>query len=196
MKKYTRKIIDFLKQTNVIELRGIESEFVRHFTDFGDPLECSDKKPIIIECFGITNPNPHYSVAREKSHNYIIEYVESGTGYVEINNEKFTVNAGDVYFLYPNSKEKYYSDEKNPMKKYWVNFVSDDIAQVIETLKIKDIHHFPKCNLMGHFIQLYSLDEVNVISTDFYYFAYSTIISMLVDMKKSLVNKAKDRDIA
>ena len=196
MKKYSRKLIEYLKQSNIIQLSGIESEGVRHFVANANGMKTTDKKPIIIECFGITNPDPHYSVARKKSHNYVLEYVESGTGYVEIDNEKFTVNAGDVYFLYPNAKEKYYSDVKNTMKKYWVNFVSDDIENILEVLKIKGIHHFPKCNLMGQFIQLFSLDEVHFDSTDFYYFAYSTIISMLIEMKKSLVNKTEDEDIA
>ena len=196
MKKYSRKIVDYLKQSSIITLSGIESEYVRHFVNNADGMKNTDDKPVILECFGITNPDPHYSVARKKSHNYIIEYVESGVGYVEINDEKFTVKAGDVYFLYPNAKEKYYSDEKNPMKKYWVNFVSEDLEKVIEALNIKGIHHFPKCNLMGHFIQLFSLDEVNLTSTDFYYFAYSTIISMLVEMKKSMVNKTDEKDVA
>ena len=196
MKKYSRKIIDYLKQSNEIKLSGIDSEFVRHFHSDVRVFKSTDHEPVLLECFGITNPNPDYRVEREKSHNFVLEYVEQGTGYVEIDNEKFTVNAGDVYFLYPNTKQRYYSDKNHPLKKYWVNFMGDDIFNILDALKIKGIHHFPKCNLMGHFIQLYSLDEVFISSTDFAYFAYSTIVSMLIEMKKSLVNQTETDDVA
>ena len=94
------------------------------------------------------------------------------------------------------TKQKYYSDKNNPMKKYWVNFVGTDMEGILEALKIKGIHHFPNCNLMGHYIQLYSLDEVFVPSIDSSYFAFSTIVSMLIEMKKSLANRTEEDDIA
>ena len=196
MKKYSRKIIDYLKQSNEIELEGIDSEFVRHFNANIRFHESTEKEPIIIECFGITNPDSNYQVVREKSHNYVLEYVKEGVGYVEIDDEKFTVHGGDVYLLYPGTKQKYYSDKNHPMKKYWVNFVGTDMEGILEALKIKGIHHFPNCNLMGHYIQLYSLDEVFVPSIDSSYFAFSTIVSMLIEMKKSLANKTEEDDIA
>ena len=196
MKKYSRKIIDYLKKSNEIKLEGIDSEFVRHFNAEIRSHESTEEEPIVIECFGITNPDSNYRVEREKSHNYVLEYVEEGTGYIEIEDEKFTVNAGDAYLLYPGTKQKYYSDKDHPFKKYWVNFIGTDVDRMLEALKIKGIHHFPKCNLMGYFIQLYSLDEVFVSSIDFSYFAFSTIISMFVEMKKSLANKTNEDDIA
>ena len=125
-----------------------------------------------------------------------MEYVRSGKGYIEINDEKFVVNAGDTYLLYPETKEKYYSDKNEPFQKYWVNFVGSDIDRILDALNIKGIHHFPKCNLMSYFIQLYSLEESYMNSLDFSYYAYSTIIFMLVEMKKSLIANKKGNDIA
>ena len=196
MKKYSRKIVDYLKKSNEIKLDGIDSEIVRHFNPTIRFHESTEQEPVVIECFGITNPDTNYTVGREKSHNYVLEYVEEGIGYVEIDGEKFTVKAGDTYLLYPNTKQKYYSDKEHPMKKYWVNFIGTDIDRILDALKIKGVHYFPKCNLMGYFIQLYSLDEIFVSSIDFSYFALSTITSMFVEMKKSLVNKEDENDIA
>ena len=114
----------------------------------------------------------------------------------KIDDEKFMVNEGDAYLLYPKTKEKYYSDKNEPFQKYWVNFVGSDINRILDALNIKGIHHFPKCNLMSYFIQLYSLEESYMNSLDFSYYAYSTIISMLVEMKKSLIANKKGVDTA
>jgi len=196
MKKYTKRIIDYLKQSQEIKVSGIEGEVAKHFNPDVRSFRSTDEEPVVIECFGITNPNPNYKVEREKSHNYVLEYVVSGTGHIEIEDEKFDVKANDVYLLYPNTKQRYYSDSNDPFKKYWVNFQGDDIDKILESLKIKGIHHFPNCNLTGFFIQLFSAEEINCPSIEFSYFTYSKIISMLIEMKKSLNNKKQDSSLA
>lgn len=196
MKKYTRKFLDIIKSSMEMSLSGASEEITSRFEDGVRYHTSTEKKPIVIQCFGITNPNPNYCVQRKRSHNYVLEYVRKGKGYVEIDDEKFTVSGGDVYLLSPETKQKYYSDSQDPYQKYWVNFVGTDIERILEALNIKGVHHFPKCNLMSYFIQLYSLDEKNINSLDFSYYAYSTIISMLVEMKKSLADSRKENDLA
>ncbi len=196
MRKYSRRVVDYLMHSNEIKLTGIANEVVKHYEPSIRVFKSTEDKPIIIECFGITNPDKGYAVSREKSHNFVLEYIESGKGHVEIEGDHFDVQAGDVYLLYPNTKQHYYADEKEPFKKYWVNFMSTDIEKMLDTLNIKGVHHFPKCNLFAYFIQLFSLEEIHYPSTDFFYFAYNTIISMLVEMKKSLLDQKDDGDIA
>lgn len=196
MEKYKRELLNHIKESKEIDVSGLNQEVSARFESSVRTHVSTDEKPIIIQCFGITNPDPNYCVKRRRSHNYVLEYVRSGKGYIEINDEKFVVNAGDAYLLYPETKQKYYSDKNIPFKKYWVNFVGSDIDRVLDALKIKDINHFPKCNLMSYFIQLYSLEESYMNSLDFSYYAYSTIISMLVEMKKSIVANKKGNDTA
>ena len=185
MKKYKRELLNAIKECKEIDVSGLSKEVSARFESGVRTHVSTDEKPIIIQCFGITNSDPNYCVIRRRSHNYVLEYVRSGKGYIEINDEKFVVNAGDAYLLYPET-----------IQKYWVNFVGSDIDRVLDALKIKDISHFPKCNLMSYFIQLYSLEESYMNSLDFSYYAYSTIISMLVEMKKSIVANKKGSDIA
>lgn len=196
MKKYKRELLNAIKESKEINVSGLNQEVSARFETAVRTHESTEEKPVVIQCFGITNPDPTYCVARKKSHNYVLEYVRSGKGYVEIDDEKFMVNEGDAYLLYPKTKEKYYSDKNEPFQKYWVNFVGSDIDRVLDALNIKGIHHFPKCNLMSYFIQLYSLEESYMNSLDFSYYAYSTIISMLVEMKKSLIANKKGVDTA
>lgn len=196
MKKYTRKFLDVIKQSKEITVDGATNEVISQFDITVRHHNSTEKKPIVIQCFGITNPDSNYCVTRNKSHNYVLEYVKQGKGYVEINDEKFTVTKGDAYLLCPESKEKYYPDQKDPFQKCWVNFVGTDIEKILEALNIKGIHYFPKCNLMSYFIQLYSLEEANMNSLDFAYFAYSTIVSMFIEMKKSLADNQKEDSLA
>jgi len=196
MKKYSRHLIENINQSNEINISGMKSELVSRFYTSVRSHESTNQRPIVIQCFGITNPNPNYCVKRKKSHNYVLEYVREGKGYIEINDSKFTVTAGDAYLLCPKTKQNYYSDKDHPLQKYWVNFVGTDIDNVLELLHIKGIHHFPNCNLMGHFIQLFSLDEMDMASIDFTFFAYSTIVSMLIEMKKSLIKNGKEESVA
>lgn len=196
MKKYKRELLNFIKESKEIKLSGVTQEVVARFETGKRTHESTDEKPIVIQCFGITNPDPNYCVERNRSNNYVLEYVNSGKGYIEIADKKFIVNGGDAYLLYPDTKQKYYSDRSHPFQKYWVNFVGSDIENILEALKIKDVYHFPKCNLMSYFIQLYSLEESDVNSLDFAYYAFSTIISMFVKMKKSFVSDKKEDDIA
>lgn len=196
MKKYKRELLNAIKESKEIDVSGLNQEVTARFESSVRTHESTEEKPVVIQCFGITNPDPTYCVTRKKSHNYVLEYVRSGKGYIEINDEKFVVNAGDTYLLYPETKEKYYSDKNEPFQKYWVNFVGSDIDRILDAFNIKGIHHFPKCNLMSYFIQLYSLEESYMNSLDFSYYAYSTIISMLVEMKKSLIANKKGVDTA
>ena len=196
MKKYKRELLNAIKESKEINVSGLTQEVSARFETAVRTHESTEEKPVVIQCFGITNPDPNYCVKRRRSHNNVLEYVRSGKGYIEINDEKFLVNAGDAYLLYPETKQKYYSDKNIPFKKYWVNFVGSDIDRILDVLNIKGIHHFPKCNLMSYFIQLYSLEESYMNSLDFSYYAYSTIISMLVEMKKSVIANKKGVDTA
>ena len=74
---------------------------------------------------GITNPNPSYRIVHNLSKsrlwdNYVLEYVIDGKGYIEAENKRYTVEAGDTYFLNKLQKHIYYSDKKNPYTKCFV----------------------------------------------------------------------------
>ena len=108
MKKYKRELLNVIKESKEINASGLTQEVSARFETDVRTHESTEEKPVVIQCFGITNPDPTYCVTRKKSHNYVLEYVRSGKGYVEIDDEKFMVNEGDAYLLYPKTKEKYY----------------------------------------------------------------------------------------
>lgn len=77
---------------------------------------------------GITLPNPNYIIHHAPKGGsmwdaYNFEYVVSGKGYIETTDKKFTVAAGDLFFLKKLQQHTYYADRTDPYKKLF--FVVD-----------------------------------------------------------------------
>ncbi len=94
--------------------------------------------PVFVDRIGITHPDKDYFVKRKHSNYITLEYVESGKGYVEMDNLIHEVTAGDVYLLLPGSAHKYWADEKNPFKKLWINVYSELLLDVIHHLGLNN----------------------------------------------------------
>lgn len=54
---------------------------------------------------------------------YLIHYVTKGTGYYEVNGEKYPLSAGDAFVIYPNELVTYYAPDVNtPWSFCWIGF--------------------------------------------------------------------------
>ena len=104
MKKY--KNFDLIRKQEISEFRGLESE-----VSFA-PQRAVKNLPLRISKFGITNPNPSYFIKRDPSPCFIIEYIVSGHGYLEINDERYKLNPGDAYIIHPGDFCTYRQTEK------------------------------------------------------------------------------------
>ncbi len=79
-----------------------------------------------IESMGESLPCIEYLVERTRVKTdtksiYVFEYVISGAGHIECDGKKYTVKAGDFYFLNRLHSHLYYSDREQPYRKIWVN---------------------------------------------------------------------------
>ena len=93
------------------------------------------KSVIRLHMCGVTLPDRNYSFSREKSRYAVIEYVESGSGVVNMGNKTFYPSAGDSYLLVPGSTHDYHSDEETPWKKVFINFGGPLAERLIEAYK-------------------------------------------------------------
>lgn len=101
---------------------------------------------------GTTNPNPRYKILHNIGTNvfdydyYNFEYVLSGKGYIETKEKKYTVQAGDFYFLNKLQYHVYYSDALDPFKKEFVTVrgaLCDKLAELYnltDSVRIKRIN--------------------------------------------------------
>ena len=190
MKKY--KNFDLIRKQEISEFRGLESE-----VSFA-PQRAVKNLPLRISKFGITNPNPSYFIKRDPSPCFIIEYIVSGHGYLEINDERYKLNPGDAYIIHPGDFCTYYADEKDPYKKYWINFATEFFFT--ELLKAYDITDrvFRGMDLSSFFEQLFKLEE-SCASNDELFIPASKLIFgavMEIALHKETSATASGRDLA
>lgn len=114
--------------------------------------ESFERLPFFVTLAGVSYKNPQYKIIRENSECSCLEYIISGKGYVRNNDDEYTLEAGDVYFLKKGDNHLYYSSQDEPWEKIWINIKGDLCASLVEnynlknTVKIKnlDVYHIFK----------------------------------------------------
>ena len=85
----------------------------------------------------------NYSIYRPPSSEVsCIEYVESGSGIINVGNKTYSVTQGDTYFLHGRVVHRYYSDKDNPWQKVFVNIYGSLIDKMIEGYDLGDKYLF------------------------------------------------------
>ena len=123
--------------------------------------ESNTKKLIHFTICGITHPDRNYEIYREKSKTACIEYIEKGTGVVNVNDASFSPSEGDSYFLHVGEKHHYYSDKNTPWKKYFINLSGTLLENLIEGYSLKEIHYFPALNIKEELCTIIKLSQNN-----------------------------------
>ncbi len=117
------------------------------------------KKTARFHICGITFPDKHYTISRQSSTVSCIEYIEKGTGTVNIGNETFHPSEGDSYFLQSGYNQHYYSDAEAPWQKYFINF-SGPLAEALTSIYGLDgIFHFKGLNLKNELCRIIELSK-------------------------------------
>lgn len=81
---------------------------------------------------GFQNCAPLYQWGPGIRDHYLIHYIISGKGYYKINNKLFSLCAGDVFLVYPNTEVLYYADENEPWEYAWVGFTGTDASMILK----------------------------------------------------------------
>lgn len=100
-------------------------------------FEKNDHDISLDEC-GIQQFFPNQAYAYNTYQNFVLHYIESGTGYYEINNERYTLSAGEGFIVRRGTKVTYYGDKENPWKYYWVGLSGRHLKSYISLTTIKD----------------------------------------------------------
>ena len=180
MEKY--KAYSVIKKRDIQRFNGLQNELITHFHNpKGQAL------PVFVTCFGITFPTPDYYIKRQRVGGYILEHVLEGKGYVIVNGNKYTVEAGDTYLLKSDESVEYFSDTKNPYKKMWINFQGPLPTQCISIYKLRDTV-YKNVDLTELFEQLYQLDEISTDVSEIHYEFANIIVQMILKLAKSVEN--------
>lgn len=107
--------------------RGICIDYTREKRIWWNRLPWATTDLFHIVSAGITYPQPNYNVVRSRQMGeiyenlYVIEYVESGKGYIEAEGKRCQVKSGDLYIICRKTNHCYYADKDDPFKKKWLN---------------------------------------------------------------------------
>ena len=188
MKKY--KSYEEIRRQDISVHRGLDNEV--KFT----PHLSRDMNPLKVSCFGITNPDKDYYIERRPSPCYILEYIVSGVGYLEMNGSKERLCAGDAYIIHQGDFCKYYADKKEPYKKYWINFaVLPFFEEILRAYDISD-RVIRGIDLGGYFEQIFKLEEFSDSNDELYIPVSKIIFSVMMDIaqhkRSGLLTKGQD----
>lgn len=142
-------------------------ENIRYFTHYFDQEQ---NEPFIIEIAGKTYADKNYHVRREYSQIYVLEYILSGKGTLQIYNHDSTIHTyypkkGDVYLLHPNARYYYFSDSDNPWTKLWINCRGPVVSGLVNAYSLNKKILFPKQDkLKSSFEQIYAFMKDKTIT--------------------------------
>ena len=183
MEKY--KDFTYIQKQHITEFHGLEKEI--SFT----PYKEVQLLPLRISKFGITYPDADYYIKREPSPCFIMEYIVSGHGYLEINDEKYRLNPGDVYIIHPGDYCSYYADKDDPYQKCWVNFMAEFFFT--ELIKAYDINDrvIRGMDLSGFFEELFKLEDLYLSNEELYIPVSKLVFNVLMDIAHHKENDVK-----
>lgn len=184
MEKYTT--FDVIRKHDIESFSGLEKEI-----SFA-PIPATEILPIDISRFGITFPDKNYHIKRNPSPCFIVEYIVSGVGYIEINGAKHKISANDVYIVHPGDFAEYYADHKEPYKKYWINFRSSFFFDFLKSYGLNDrvIHGI---DISHYFDEIFELENQYHKNDGLFLPISKILFSMMIDIamhkKSQLQNK-------
>lgn len=71
---------------------------------------------------------------------YIIHYVASGRGTLRYNQQIYTVEAGQLFIIYPSQVAAYQADESDPWQYNWVGFNGTDAGRLVKMTGLSPDH--------------------------------------------------------
>lgn len=83
---------------------------------------------------GWQNCEPEYTWGPGIRDHYLIHLVTEGKGTYCIENNEFSVSAGDLFFAKPNQLIRYTSDTKEPWEYYWVGYNGSNASKLSQYL--------------------------------------------------------------
>ncbi len=94
---------------------------------------------------------------------YLLEYIVSGRGHLNVGNHYFSVKQGDVFLIPPGVAYEFHADADDPWEKFWIDFTGSLADTLYGAYQLRGRFYFPDCPLGKEFRALFaSLTETEV----------------------------------
>lgn len=118
-------------------------------------------------------------------------FVQSGTGNFSIRGNTYPLGAGSFFFITPNEPVKYYSDNNDPIRYYWISFYSilaDEIREILDFTDEEPTHMAKAPEKVEWLFK--SLLEAKSATSDVYFMTLSALMQILsTEFSKISVSK-------
>ena len=122
----------------------------------------SGTPPFSLQLIGVSYTNPDYHHYRPDN-NYVtvIEYVMSGSGFINSPSGLLSVSAGDSFLLHADEKHDYYSNPEDPWVKIWINIDSRIANTILNAYGITTTMVFPGLDISDYLNQIHDIVKSN-----------------------------------
>lgn len=154
--------------------------------------------PFDIEACGQTIANPSYYMERIRTGNAsecvsVFEYVISGKGYIECEGKKYTVEAGDFYYLDRHHSHRYYPDKDDPFSKIWINVRGRFPEAVLDVYSVTEPVVVEKLDVYDIFKSI--SEQVGVINEDNREEVFSNVAVLLTTLMIKVGNRSRLKNL-
>lgn len=108
-------------------------------------LNSDEPHPFIVEMAGISYCDGSYRIFRPRSPVAVFEYVLSGYGSVQVDQQHFQAGPGDVYLLPQNCRHEYAADPRNPWIKIWFNIRGPLVESLLHAYQLQQVTLIRQC---------------------------------------------------
>lgn len=85
-----------------------------------------------VVCGGCEHAAADYGIDRKDFPYYCIEFVAKGAGFVTLNDSRYELKAGSIFFYGPGIKQWITSVPEKPMTKYFIDFTGSSVKQLLK----------------------------------------------------------------
>jgi len=111
------------------------------------------EQPLTLHLAGISYCDGSYRIAREPGEVFVFEYVESGHGFLRVDELNFQPGAGDVYLAPGRRSHAYGSSADRPWVKYWLNLSGPLVEGLLSIYRLEECFYFPAAAEAGAIIK-------------------------------------------
>jgi AraC-like DNA-binding protein len=92
----------------------------------------ADDYPLKVVCGGCEHTTPDYVIDRKDFPHYCLEFVAKGEGFLTLNENRYKLKAGNVFFYGLGIRQQITSVSEKPMVKYFVDFTGSSVKQIFK----------------------------------------------------------------
>lgn len=167
-------------------------ESVIGFPPFSGNPPDSGVLPFSLQLIGVSYANPEYHHFRpEDNFVTVIEYVLSGSGFINSPSGLLSASAGDAFLLHADERHDYYSNPDDPWEKIWINIDSRIANTILNAYGITTTMVFPGLDISDYLNQIHDIVKSNPANPEM---VFDRSFIIFIRLCQFLRNSLKPRD--